>query len=465
MDSEIEALGRATGRHVLRLEDLAMGPDGVPCLILQRLSPWSLARLLAVAKPGDGEAVTILAPLALALAELHRVGVAHGRLRAGAVLFDDTGAPVLASFGDAELFGEFPREPGGVCLPPALLAGNAAVLADLEALASVCLLTLQPTTSVATWLTAARDHRLPWSATELADRLFHFANAAPVSFAPARREGMSAPGAAAISSHIRGAGVGNGAGNGVGQTIAVEDGVASRDVAAPSWLNTLGAFLHLPKSTVSSLRASTSRILEQGPVASILRRARETLAPVRKPVWIAAGAVLATVVLAAAVLPSSGNDSAARSAQPSATAVPAVTAPPVPVAALGDEPLAAARALLALRAECFNEHSVLCLDSVNQRNSSAMDADSTQLRLLHDGGARDGSLTLVPTAGGAAVSAPELALVERLGDSALLTVSGPSAEPATGGDALPVTYNLLIVKGDEGWRIRDLTIAVSSEYS
>ncbi|MDP3208537.1 MAG: hypothetical protein Q8M65_05260, partial [Rhodoglobus sp.] len=76
--AEAAALSRAAGDHVVTLSDLAMGPTGVPALILDRLPGGSLSRLLRDrAALSVGEAITILAPLALTLDRLHQCGVAH----------------------------------------------------------------------------------------------------------------------------------------------------------------------------------------------------------------------------------------------------------------------------------------------------------------------------------------------------------------------------------------------------
>ncbi|HEY9498695.1 MAG TPA: protein kinase, partial [Terrimesophilobacter sp.] len=139
VDAEIEALGRTSSRHLVHLDDLATTPNGLPCLILQRLSARNLGRLLAGNRALEpGEAVTILAPLALAVAELHRVGVAHGALRPSAVLFDEAGAPVIAGFGSARLIGGFPDPPQAHSLTPVQLGAQPAVAEDLARLAAIC---------------------------------------------------------------------------------------------------------------------------------------------------------------------------------------------------------------------------------------------------------------------------------------------------------------------------------------
>ncbi len=452
-----------------------MGPAGVPCLILQRLSPWSLGRMLGVARPSDGEAVTILAPLCLAVAELHRVGVAHGRLLAGSVLFDEAGAPVLASFGDAELFGEMPSGAEEVSLAPALLTQQPAVAADLDALAALCLTVLHPASEIAQWLSSPRERDHTWFATELANRLFQSARAAPVNFASPKQEHPTALSSSRVAFHVRrvGAELANASPSG--------EQVRSEASAPPSFITTVGAFLHLPEGMVDSLHESAHRILDRGPISTFLQRIKEVLGPVRKPVWIMGAAVAIAVVVATAILPSGVGGGAAQPGQPTPSSAPATATRPVPAAILGDDPLAAAIALLDARADCFTALSVLCLDSVDQRGSTAMDSDSAHVRLLQDGGAADGSLVLHSARGDGAIVSPQVSVVERLGDSVLLavrvdprsadprsvesssgvgsrSVESSTAEPSAvdAVDAQAASFTLLIIKGDAGWRIRDL---------
>ncbi|WP_394768150.1 protein kinase [Lacisediminihabitans sp.] len=135
IDTEIEALARVSARHVLELRDLAIVDDGRPCLILPRLGAASLGRVLAErAEIAEGEAVTALVPVAEAVGELHRLGVAHGDVRLSSVLLDHVGAPVLAGFGGAQLIGPLPAESRGRSLTPAQLSDDPRVARDLDAL-------------------------------------------------------------------------------------------------------------------------------------------------------------------------------------------------------------------------------------------------------------------------------------------------------------------------------------------
>lgn len=101
---------------------------------------------------------------------------------------------------------------------------------------------------------------------------------------------------------------------------------------------------------------------------------------------------------------------------------------------MGDDPLAAAVALLERRDACIAELSLLCLEEADQQGSAALADDRAGLEVL-----RAGEEAELP-----AVAPVDAALVERLGDSALVRL-GPQTAPAS----------LLLVRSEAGWRIRD----------
>ena len=103
----------------------------------------------------------------------------------------------------------------------------------------------------------------------------------------------------------------------------------------------------------------------------------------------------------------------------------------------GDNPLAALPELLALRERCIRDLSVLCLDDVDQPGSAALAEDQLLVRSLQQGSELPETLR---------VSASDLTLEERLGDSALVSLGDVTdSEPAS----------LLMMKSEAGWRIRD----------
>ncbi|NYG05642.1 hypothetical protein BJ986_000129 [Phycicoccus badiiscoriae] len=90
----------------------AVGLAGEPAavaLVLDHVRGGSLEAVVrARGHLSVGESVTMLAPVARALAELHAVGVVHGDVTPANVLLERTGRPLLADLGVASLVGEVP---------------------------------------------------------------------------------------------------------------------------------------------------------------------------------------------------------------------------------------------------------------------------------------------------------------------------------------------------------------------
>jgi hypothetical protein len=430
IDAELEALARVSHRHLLRLEDLATAPGGLPCPILQRLSSTSLAGLLARRSLSAGEAVTVVAPLALAVAELHRVGVGHGALGPAAVRFDAEGAPVLARFGSAVVFGELPESQEDASLPPALLAEQEVVARDLAGLAELALAVGGGDEEWRRWLLDPDVRDPERFAHELADRMFALAEPSPVRWE--------------VTTSVRGPG-----------HVPLRLG-AERSSAVPSGPGgDIAELPHRPEPEVpsrpepepGSLFERLGRLLERGPIAELRSRLAAVLRHVRKPVWVIAGIVAIGVVAFCTVVPPA--DPAIETTAPPA-ASPRVEGPGAPGNTVapdiaGSDPVLAARALLDARAACILDSSVLCLDGVDQTGSAAFDADATLIRNVQEGGTGSGTSELGGDYADAAIT-----VVERLGDSALLSVV-PSE--GSGSDA-----TLLLIRVDTGWRIRDLVL-------
>jgi hypothetical protein len=104
----------------------------------------------------------------------------------------------------------------------------------------------------------------------------------------------------------------------------------------------------------------------------------------------------------------------------------------------GDDPVAAASFLVRERDRCISSLSLACLDGVDAPGSSALSGDQAAVRV----GQRGGEL---PDPLSESTDPRPAMLIERLGDSALVRL-GSAASDAS----------LLLVKGDSGWRIRDV---------
>ena len=146
---EYSLLQHAASDHVVTLhETLAFdGPDGpATALVLELLAGGSLTEVVAArGHLSPGETVTVIAPIAEALAGLHDLGVVHGDLSPGNVLLDSLGRPSLADLGFSRLTGEAPADVHGTdgYVAPELLDGGepdrASDVYAVAALAWLCL--------------------------------------------------------------------------------------------------------------------------------------------------------------------------------------------------------------------------------------------------------------------------------------------------------------------------------------
>jgi hypothetical protein len=491
IDDEIESLTRVTsavssaaGRHLLSLRDIATGADGRPCLILPRLRPTSLARLLAERERLDpGEAVTILAPLSAALGELHSAGVVHGGIRPGAVLFDDGGAPVLGCFGRSSRLRLSSADPTpGVSTPgasmlglstfggqspatPAQLAEDSRVADDLVGLVTIAVSVLSRVPAVPTteagrdlmaWLESAEPALLADTMTaELCDRLFDFADGTPIELAAL--DEPSPEGAAplvVVAGHVR-------------------PGPARPGPALPGPVLPGLVFpgLVFPKQVFPEIKGEVPKAeVRPGPLARTATRVGLALHKVRRPFWVVGALGLTAVVSAVAVFPSTAATDVGAPSGPATSTAGAAHPTVVPGGAgptaaaedednerdksiAGDDPVAAAVALLAARERCMSTLSVLCLDGVDQEGSAALDGDRQVIRSLQEKGTATRERSLADAT---------VELSQRLGDSALMTVTattGPTSTDANTTEAKEdksEPTSLLLIKSEAGWRIRDL---------
>src|SRR5207249_3755703 len=91
--------------HLLHVHEVVKGPQTV--LVLDYAAGGSLATLLhRRGRLRPGQVVTVLAPLATALAYAHGEGLVHGDVTPGNVLFAGDGRPLLADLGVARVVGE-----------------------------------------------------------------------------------------------------------------------------------------------------------------------------------------------------------------------------------------------------------------------------------------------------------------------------------------------------------------------
>lgn len=446
VDSEAGALARVRHPHALQLLDIERVPGRSPVLITERVAGPTLASILATRSDLlAGEAITMLAPLASAVASLHTAGVVHGSIGVPRIIFRSTGAPVLCGFSRAQLF-DGPRTPAG-------LSADGRVTADRRAIARLGLLVIERVRGHALdelrdWIHAQAEAPGDEFLLQFESALFDAALAEPVQFTTA---GTSH----AVAGVIRFAG---------------DDSPDSGMVPTPEprgWFDPRGrasgrAGGSASGSAVGSAawRTVLGRTHRSAPeaISAGLAVIREHLRTVRRPVWVVAGLVAALVVATVVVVPvldRSGPggsvetpvvESGQHSPAPSASADPKPTngAMDGDSAIEGDDPVAAARALLARRNACFRQLSVLCLDDVDQFGSEALASDTEMVRLVQAGGELKDST----------ISTGTVTVIEELGDSVLIDLGvASSAKSGTAGHSKPAS--LLVMRSEAGWRIRD----------
>ncbi len=475
IDREIEALARASSRHLLELKDLATGRDGRPCLILPRLGSGNLGRLLAVRDDLEaGEAVSILVPLVEAVRELHRVGVAHGAVAPASILFDDGGAPVLARFGGVSLIGDFPQIDGGQSLTWALLDEEQRAIDDRAGLWDLVGTVLDRLDRLSGGvnprsLATLRDcvDGSPPTERELAgliDALFDLAPALPIRFDHhATREESESRSSNRVDWYPHS--TGEELKQNAGLQPAALPTVSGSAIPVPS--------LPVPSLPVPSLPVPSLPVRSQAqsmvmsdrhehPLAKLGSRIVAVLAPVRTPIWIAGGAGLGALVVALTVIPAAHSETATEpfaSATPSVTRIAKASGSAADIAPSkraatdsgaasaieGEDPLAAARALLAARTQCFIAQSLTCFTTVDQAGSAVIEADRDLVRRLKKG---------LPLPAEATLDGFTPRLIQQLGDSAIIRLIAADGSAIAEKNPAP----LLLVRSEAGWRIRDLAL-------
>ncbi|MBM7782888.1 hypothetical protein JOD47_003056 [Arthrobacter tumbae] len=103
---ELAVLGALKHPHLLGVRDVVSTNLG-PALLMDHAGGGSLLNLVtARGRLGVGECITVLAPIAQALAYLHSSSTQHGDVSPGNVLFTAEGKPLLADLGVGRLLGE-----------------------------------------------------------------------------------------------------------------------------------------------------------------------------------------------------------------------------------------------------------------------------------------------------------------------------------------------------------------------
>jgi len=432
IEREVRALTTLTSGRLTSLFDVGTLSDGRTCLVLEQLTGGALSCFLEGRRNiHPGEAVTILAPVAAALAELQAIGLIHPAVSLSTILFDSSGRPVLTGLGRLQAL-----PAAGGARPEALDAVHGrlaqvvrAVLDQVEGgvPAKKAVRDLDRWCAVSTARSAAR------TPGELEHLLFDWAEAAPVRLGKTGDAG-SRPQTA--GDWLRRAVPDNPAGSEPGEAV---------HVAAAETL-----FREMLGSLLSRARTALRRLREGNPGGE--RKAlRGQLRFRRGPLVLAVLVAVVSTGLAVTALgpggssvtagaqPEAPTETAGASGIPVAAPVETTAAASDRAAVRGDDPVAAIQALLRIRSGCLGEVSVICLDGVHQRQSAALAGDSYTLRMIQQGGGAPQQEDL---------SSWKAVLEERTGDVALVTLQAPDEErqPAS----------VLMVKGEAGWRIREI---------
>ncbi|WP_448004550.1 hypothetical protein [Agromyces bauzanensis] len=436
---EIEAMSTDSGGCLPALFDVAGLDDGRCCLAVERIPGPSVARLLTERTLTAGEAVTILAPIAVAVADLASRGFVHTRLSTADLLLDEAGRPRLIGLGALRRLPEPERAADRTAL---LRAGHVALAELLEEIAAGT----RPVGALdaAIDLVRGRLDARPFvrCEPELERLLFQVATPEPIAGVEVRVRATRLP--ARVTAPVSPSDTGH------DQVAGLVPGMTARRLGG---LRALLGLAQLPEElgerVISATEASPVGRLRSRAGAAV--RARSGALTVGGLVGGGALVLLLTLVPPATADPAHDAGTPGAGADASAPAAPAATAtatsgepsdPAATGAALGevsgDDAAAAARALLERRGECFAALDLACLDEVLQPGS-AIEAEDRAAMLA----ARDGA---PPPAEG---FDPSTAVVTvEMGDAVLVGVSRvePGREPAS----------LLVVRGEAGWRLREI---------
>ncbi|MEL4318257.1 hypothetical protein WJX64_04520 [Leifsonia sp. YIM 134122] len=412
--ADIAILGSVPAACVPRLHDVATLRDGSICLVLDRLDGPTLSTWLAAERrPQPGELVTVLGAVIGTVAAVRAAGWSLGELVPSSVRFDRSGRPVITSFSSAR---ELDDGGSGVDVLRLELRHLGDFIADVLVLAR------HSDPGFLAWLrTQEGAHPLTDRLPELEARVF--------DWAPARAVVLAAP---------------DGPAGGSAVPARLAPFAASGAPPAPpdSDDDDDGSTGPAILRAVRWARALLTPTRMRSVVRTFVGRHRRPVILAGTVLVVGAGAVLSLVPPAAqGTPPPPPSDSAptgpAESSVSASPSVPATAAPretTTDLVDMGDDPLAAAAVLLSARQDCLELGEAPCLAAVDQASSPLDQADR---HALATGGA---PLPLLPS--------DAITLIGRTGDAAIVAVPGPTADtPAA---------SLLLMKGEAGWRLREV---------
>jgi len=102
-DTERRALARMRHRHIARLFDGGVTPEGLPWMIMELVEGCTLDQWLLTRHPSQAEIVRVMTAVAEAVQYAHQQLVVHADLKPSNILVDDKGEPSLVDFGISSL--------------------------------------------------------------------------------------------------------------------------------------------------------------------------------------------------------------------------------------------------------------------------------------------------------------------------------------------------------------------------
>jgi hypothetical protein len=440
---EIEAMSADTTGTLPALFDVAALDDGSCCLAVERVSGAPVSRLLTDRTLSAGEAVTILAPIVVAVADLAARGLVHTRLAATDILLDDAGRPRLIGLGALR---RLPTQVHAGERTGLLRTGHAALAELLEDVAAA----VRPAGVFddAIDLIRARLDARPFQTceAELERRLFAAAAPEPVAGIDVRTRTLRLPAR-------------------IGAPMAVapqhDDEERAEEHPVTRRAHGIRALLGLAQLP-EDLGARVASAIDDVPgsrartrIASAIR-ARSRALTVGGLIGGGALVLMLTLVPPATATDqlgrtddvdvvteatagdaedaSTGTDRASVEAETEAKADEAEEAPVV----AGDDAAAAARSLLVRRVECFATLDLECLEAVAQPGSAIESTDRTRMLAARDGAVPPDDAFDLTT----------VQVTAEMGDAVLIGVTRatPQRQPVS----------LLVVRGEAGWRLREI---------
>lgn len=511
--------GHLVRAHAVVRLDLSAPPSDAAAgglgLVLEYAPGGSLAALLGVrGRLGAGETVTVLTPIAQALAYLHSHGFTHGDVAPGNVLFTAHGKPLLADLGVARMVADAvtTAEPGtpGFRDPAPVDAMRAGLQPErdvysLAALGWYCLTGCVPepetqrpplpllVPEVPADLAAAleaglrEDRRLRPTAAELAAAVYRSAAAEPVDLSGSvhptvvpelltRRALPRTPRELAADSVRRWSG------NATRRILphpfgdpgsAAMPRAAARHAAGSAAGPTPAAGLPVRRSGRSAGNAREGR-RGDGRRGDGRRGLRAACAVLALALVLSAAWALAAWALAGAGVPSpfpaatgpgpeqagTGRRPAHASSDPAAPGAAAPVMVPEDIQALlgSEDPAEAVRGLSRLRSLAFNSGDLRLLDDVNVPGSPAAAADGrTGARLRETGHVLTGFATVLTAVERATASGPlRTVLAVRAAPSAYQERDARGALVAEAGAGGEQRLRLVLVQVEGRWRIYEI---------